>query len=257
MSGDAQPALALDSGLRADGQPAAMMDSGISAAAPPVVVFDFDNTLYAGDSGQHFVTWLLRRSRWRMALAALAAPVCAPMIAWLPTRRRGVSAFVWMATLGCGHLDGLDALIARYLAEHAGTLRARLLPAALAALREHLDAGERVIIATGAPVRLARGILALAGQGGLPVLGTELAPWLGGLVVARHCHNQQKLRMLRESGHRAIDAAYSDSTADLPLLSAARTPVVVNPKSSAVARFRRALPHGTRLLDWRQGNPAS
>jgi len=253
MSADMQPAVMADSDMRTDGQPAARLDFDTSADTRPAVVFDFDNTLYAGDSGQYFVAWLLRRNRWRMALAALAAPVCAPMIAWLPTRRRGVSAFVWIATLGRGRSGGLDGWIERYLDSHADALRARLLPAALAALREHLEAGERVIIATGAPARLARGILALAGQGGLPLLGTELAPWLGGMTVARHCHNQQKLRMLHESGCTVIAAAYSDSTADLPLLTAARSPVVVNPKPAAIPRFRRALPAHVRLLDWRQG----
>ncbi len=56
--------------------------------------------------------------------------------------------------------------------------------------------------------------------------------------------------MLRERGYGDIDIAYSDSTADLPLLRAAQAPVVVNPKHSRVAYFRRVLPAGTRILNW-------
>src|SRR3546814_1400362 len=31
----------------------------------PLVVFDFDHTLYDGDSGSHLVMWLIRRHWWR------------------------------------------------------------------------------------------------------------------------------------------------------------------------------------------------
>src|SRR5690606_23971187 len=41
----------------------------------PLVVFDFDHTLYDGDSGAHFVSWLIKRSAWRKLLALLAAPL--------------------------------------------------------------------------------------------------------------------------------------------------------------------------------------
>ncbi len=66
----------------------------------PLVVFDFDHTLYDGDSGGHLFAWLIKRSWWRTLLALLIAPVFAPMIAFLPTRRVGIGAFVWVGTIG-------------------------------------------------------------------------------------------------------------------------------------------------------------
>ena len=57
--------------------------------------------------------------------------------------------------------------------------------------------------------------------------------------------------MLREAGYDApIAIAYSDSSADLPLLRAASRPVVVNPKADRVDLFRRVLPPGTPILNW-------
>jgi phosphatidylglycerophosphatase C len=47
-----------------------------------------------------------------------------------------------------------------------------------------------------------------------------------------------------------VERAYTDSSADLPLLHAARHPVVVNPKAGRVAMFRRVLPPGTPILNW-------
>lgn len=230
----------------------------------PLVVFDFDHTLYDGDSGSHLVAWLIRRDWWRMLVAALALPILLPMIAWLPTRRRGVSGLLWIGTVGTrasgvhggGHMDDL---IDAYVADDAANIRARLLPVALQVLHRHRTAGDRVLIATGAPPELARAILDFVAHEDLPVIGSLGAPFLGGFVTELHCHAHNKMRMIWDHGYDRIAIAYSDSSADLPLLKAARRPVVVNPKPSRVTMFRRKLPPGTPILNWgcpgRAGDP--
>lgn len=214
----------------------------------PLVVFDFDHTLYDGDSGAHLVSWLIGRSAWRKALALLAAPVLLPMVAWLPTRRRGISGFLWIGTVGAG--ADIERLIDGYVQANAGAIRARLLPRALEVLHRHRTQGDRVLVATGAPPELARAILDFVAHQDLPVIGSLGEPFLGGYVTARHCHAANKMRMIWDAGYDQIATAYSDSSADLPLLQAARNPVVVNPKPSRVAMFRRVLPPGTPILNW-------
>lgn len=216
----------------------------------PLVVFDFDHTLYDGDSGSHLFAWLLRRHWWRVALALLVAPVCAPLIAFLPTRRHGISVFVWIGSLGLRDVSDFNAMIDRYVATHAAQIRQRLLPSALDVLRRHRAAGDRVLVATGAPTELARAMLAFAAHEDLPVIGSIVGPRWGGMGPRRHCHAEMKMTMIREAGHGDIAVAYSDSSADLPLLQAARHPVVVNPKASSIGMLRRALPPGTRFLNW-------
>ena len=217
----------------------------------PLVVFDFDHTLYDGDSGSHLFKWLIERAWWRRLLAILVAPVAGPMVAWLPTRRRGISVFVWIGTVGLHRLVDLDGLIDRYVATHVDEIRSRLLPIALDVLHRHREAGDRVVVATGAPPELARAILAFVAHEGVPVVGTLVGPKFGALGALRHCHHAMKMTMLREAGFtRPVAMAYSDSSADLPLLQAAQRPVVVNPKASRVAMFRRVLPPGTPILNW-------
>lgn len=215
-----------------------------------VVVFDFDHTLYDGDSGSHLFAWLIRRSPWRTALALLLAPVFAPMAAFLRTRRVGISAFVWAGTVGLHRRRDLDALIDDYVDGHVEAIKRRLLPIALDVLHHHRMQGDRVVIATGAPPELARAILAFVAHEDVPVIGTQVGRHLGAIIAHRHCHNVEKVRMLREQGYAAIAIAYSDSEADLPLLLAARAPVVVNPKRGSVAVFRHKLPAGTPILNW-------
>ncbi|MGO4551451.1 haloacid dehalogenase-like hydrolase [Lysobacter sp. 2RAF19] len=226
----------------------------------PLVVFDFDHTLYDGDSGGHLVLWLLRRSGLRRIAALLATPLLLPLVAFLPTRRYGISGYLWIGTFGLHERRELDKLIDQYVAHDQARIRARLLPKALAVLQRHRDAGDRVLVATGAPPELARAILDFVAHQDLPVIGSLSRPFLGGLVTRDHCHHENKMRMVRDAGYGPIDVAYSDSAADLPLLLAARAPVVVNPKAGRIEMFRRVLPPGTPILNWgcvdRGGDPA-
>jgi phosphatidylglycerophosphatase C len=216
----------------------------------PLVVFDFDHTLYDGDSGSHLVLWLIRRHWLRKLAALLAAPVLLPMVAWLPTRRRGISGFLWIATFGTHGRAAMDALIDRYVEANTADIRSRLLPEALKVLPRHRSQGDRVLVATGAPPELARAILDFVAHEGLPVIGSLGKPFLGGFITDQHCHAANKMRMIWDAGYDRIAIAYSDSRADLPLLRAADAPVVVNPKAGAVDAFRRELPPGTPILNW-------
>ena len=96
----------------------------------PLVVFDFDHTLYDGDSGSHLFKWLIDRAWWRQLLALLAAPVAGPMVAWLRTRRAGISVFVWIGTVGLHRRRGRS---------HRGRLPAlaRLRQVGARGLRDH------------------------------------------------------------------------------------------------------------------------
>jgi phosphatidylglycerophosphatase C len=217
----------------------------------PLIVFDFDHTLFDGDSGTHLFKWLIYRHWWRKVLALMIAPLFGPMIAWLPTRRRGISAFVWVGTLGMRTLSEFNTMSDRYVAAHADHLKARLLPIALDVLRKHREAGDRVIVATGAPTELARAILAFVAHEDLPVIGTVLGPKYGAIGAVRHCHYKMKMRLLDDAGYGGpVAAAYSDSTADMPLLIAASKPVVVNPKASNIETFKQTLPANTPILNW-------
>ena len=213
-----------------------------------LVVFDFDHTLYDGDSGAHLVAWLIRRHAWRKCLALLAAPLLLPMVAWLPTRRRGISGFLWIGTVGAR--GPIERSIDAYVAANAADIRTRLLAPALAVLHRHRVAGDEVLVATGAPPELARAILDFVAHQDLPVVGSLGERFLGGYVTTQHCHSENKMRMIRARGFGAIETAYSDSVADLPLLHAARHPVVVNPKPGRVAHLRKVLPAGTPVLNW-------
>ncbi|MDR2872085.1 MAG: haloacid dehalogenase-like hydrolase [Xanthomonadaceae bacterium] len=219
-------------------------------ADAPLVVFDFDNTLYDGDSGSHLFAWLLKRNPMRIAAALAATPLLGLLVAMLSTRRLGISGYVWIATFGLHRVRDFNEWVNRYVALHQDDIQRRLLPVALEVLAKHRAAGDRVIVATGAPPELAKAILAFVAHQDIPVIGSQVGACWGAITATRHCHNREKMRMLRERGYGDIAVAYSDSVADLPLLKAAKMPVVVNPKASSIKVFRRELPADTPMLNW-------
>ncbi|HHW4679556.1 MAG TPA: haloacid dehalogenase-like hydrolase [Xylella sp.] len=216
----------------------------------PVVVFDFDHTLYDGDSGTDLFAWLLCSNPLRFAAALLVTPLLGPLVALLSTRRRSISGYVWIATFGMRHTREFNKVIRAYVLRHELQIRKRLLSQALEVLESHRMAGDRVVVATGAPPELVRVILGLVAHHELPVVGSLIMPCSGAIRVARHCHHEEKMRMLRELGYCDVAVAYSDSIADLPLLMAAKVPVVVNPKPGREKVFRRLLPPGTSIIHW-------
>ena len=214
-----------------------------------VVVFDFDHTLYNGDSLSQLLRWLIGRHVWRCILALLATPLLAPLIYLLKTRQTAIRIYIWIATVRWRSVFHFQQAVDQFVSAKQEHLRGRLLTQGLKCLSAHRQAGDRVVIATGAPVALARALIALAGISDVTILGTEIQFRQWSLCTLRHCHHHQKLAMLVEAGFYPITTAYSDSLADLPLLLAARQPVVVNPKGTQIRAWKQLVPQAT-VVNW-------
>jgi phosphatidylglycerophosphatase C len=105
----------------------------------------------------------------------------------------------------------------------------RIQPQAVAALRAHLEAGDRVIVVTGCERHLVRAILDGIGFADVELVASELDFEQRHLPVRRHCFSAHKLVALAEAGvHGPWDIAYSDSIDDLPMLGRAAQAVCVN-----------------------------
>jgi phosphatidylglycerophosphatase C len=214
----------------------------MSGDAADVVVYDFDGTLVEGDIGAAFVHHLLRG--WRRWLVAPLAPFGYALMRPMATRRLGVALFFRVASLGRG-MARIDAMAADFAGSRALRRRER----ELAWLEADLAAGRRVVVATGAFETLARVALRRLGlEGRVVLVASRLAPDALGIGVLRHCNGIAKVRALAADGFPPPYAkAVSDSSADAPLLAAAREAVMVN----ASARCRDALLRriGPRLVD--------
>ena len=219
--------------------------------APEVVVVDLDGTLVAGDAFGALLRHLLARHRLRLLAAVVAAPLWGPALALPPTRSLAERALVWLAGLG---LDdrAFAAEARRVAAVHAGADGGRVAAAGVERVREHLRRGDRVVVATGCAEPLAREVCAVLELDGVELVASTLVRhrWRFPAPVV-HARGPGKLRALVAAGvPLPVDHAYSDSARDVPLLRAARTPHVVDPRGADLRRLRRALGDDVEVLRW-------
>jgi len=218
----------------------------VDSRAVPVIVFDFDKTIFAGDIGFEITRWRILRSPWRCALGLLLLPIYAPLFLHARSLRWGIGFAYWLSTVAAS-----DDATQAFFAKHGPSLRKRLFPQALRALREAQTQPARVVIATGAMPELVRALL----QPVLPrlpeIVGSTTRRFGGGRLLARHCHRSEKLRRLREAGFAPPYAvAYSDSLADTPLFAAAQRVVLVNANDTQANTLQQRLGRPIERVRW-------
>jgi HAD superfamily hydrolase (TIGR01490 family) len=126
--------------------------------------------------------------------------------------------------------------------------------------QQHLDAGQRVWLVTATPVELARIIAARLGLTGALGTVSEVEDGLyTGRLVGEPLHGPAKAEAVRALAEReGLDlsrcTAYSDSSNDVPMLSAVGHAVAVNPDTALRIEARE---RGWEVRDFRTGRKAA
>jgi len=210
-----------------------MAHGSAAQPTPRLALFDLDHTLLSGDSDLLWFDFLVRVGLLDPGSTERCAQIGAAYTAGTIAPQDYCEFFA--ATLAGRSVDELMPLRRRFLAEQ---ILPRIPPDAHALLRRHRDAGDRLVLTT-ATNRVVSELTALAlGIDGY--LGTELelqaGRYTGRIRGAPNMRTGKVERLrawLREQAlpDSALRQAtfYSDSINDLPLLSAVRWPVVVDP----------------------------
>jgi phosphatidylglycerophosphatase C len=213
--------------------------------ARPTVLFDFDGVLIRGDSFSSFVKKRLGSSASRFALAV-------PMMAFLVmklTRRFAARHCVRVALLGLDTKTYENAIDA--FAEQLHARDGHVIAQGVTRARQHMAAGDRVIVVTGCERGLARRLLDRMNLREVELVASRLGDARFGLHPEMHNYGAEKVRQLEAIGvmPRWL-RAYSDSIADVPMLLQADEPVLVNASENLRARVTRALGRDVGNENW-------
>lgn len=212
------------------------------------VLFDFDGTLVRGDCAAAWLRGQLRSHPLRRLAAGLSFPFLAPGFAWWRSAWLPASFYTWLATVGRTQ-EALVEAREDFLRECALRRDELLIAPAVRRLHAHLEAGDPVVIVTGAEASLARDLWQALGQPAVPVVGSSVRQAFGGWIGQEHTIGPRKIAALARAGIRSPFAAvYSDSFWDLPLLCETARPVLVRPDPRSLARVHKRLRGAFELL---------
>ena len=173
-------------------------------------VYDFDKTLYRGDSTADFLLWCMRR--YPRVVATLPRTAAAAG-AWLGLHVIDKTRFKGALYRFLPYVPDIECELQRFWAVHEARISGPC----------HTQAGDLVISAS--PEFLLRDVCA---RRGLQLIASPVDPHTG-RVLGPNCSNDQKVTRYRERfGNTPIEAFYSDSRNDDPLAALATEAYLVD-----------------------------
>ena len=199
-----------------------------------ISLFDMDGTLFAGDSQLRFCRWVLRKHGWRRLYLAAVAP-CGILrglhIFNTERMKRAFLAYAW-------HMP-TEQLMQHCREFVQQEIIPALYPPVLEKLRAHQAAGDTTVLCSASPdwwTQLVGQTLGFTHTIGTPTETFERVPFMPSIPAPGNNKGANKLVRLAEIGITHADIGYTDSAADLPMLSICDRAVLVNPKAAFAAQ---------------------
>ena len=218
-------------------------------------LFDMDGTLFAGDSQLRFARWILRRHGWRRLYLLWLLPMgLLRGLHIINTQRmkRAFLAYAWGMKR-----EALQAECEQFVQQEILQV---LYPPVLEKLRVHQAAGDTTVLCSASPdwwTQLVGKALGFTHTIGTPTALAERVELMPAIPAPGNNKGANKLIRLASIGIEHAEIGYTDSAADLPMLSICDKAVLVNPKESLILQVPGAEvltpPKGLRPLSFTLG----
>ena len=218
-------------------------------------LFDMDGTLFAGDSQLRFARWILRRHGWRRLYLLWLLPMgLLRGLHIINTQRmkRAFLAYAWGMKR-----EALQAECEQFVQQEILQV---LYPPVLEKLRAHQAAGDTTVLCSASPdwwTQLVGKALGFTHTIGTPTALAERVELMPAIPAPGNNKGANKLIRLAAIGIEHAEIGYTDSAADLPMLSICDKAVLVNPKESLIHQIPGAEvltpPKGLRPLPFTLG----
>jgi len=226
--------------------------SDASAHRRFVAVFDFDKTLIDGDVAYLFMNTAIKGSKVRRLAVGMLMPLLLPFLLIQQSRIIAVSAVLWIATFPLHGKTARTVFGAFAPGVLSPPINARFYDEGIKALAAHRRLGHRLLIISGSPQELVRQVAQPVLDRDIQIIGSQIVPFLGGLIYRSYCMGPGKIKLARKLGalNKTWDYGYSDSAWDIPLLAHCRHRFLVNPDKKTIRRTKAALGDRVTILNW-------
>lgn len=206
-----------------------------------IVLFDMDGTLFAGDSQLRFARWILKRHGWRRWYLLLVIPA-------LILRALHLLSTEQMKRLFLSYAWGMpkDDLLKECELFVNEELIPIIYPPLLQRLILHNRQGDTTILCSASPnwwTQYVGDKLGFSHTIATPIESTHRVPFFPRITFPGNNKGCNKVIRLRQMGIVNADVGYTDSRADLPMLSICRSAVLINPDK----QLRKAYPQAEIL----------
>lgn len=201
-------------------------------------LFDMDGTLFAGDSQLRFARWILKRHGWRRLYLLWLIPMGILRglgIINTELMKRAFLAYAWRM-----HRDTLLCECKAFVEEEITRI---LYPPVMERLKQHQAAGDTTILCSASPdwwTQMVGKALGFTHTIGTPAALGERVEMMPGIAAPGNNKGANKLVRLANIGITHADIGYTDSAADIPMLSICSRAVLVNPSTSFARQIPRA-----------------
>lgn len=213
---------------------------------PATAVFDFDKTIISTDTYEEFLTFLIRRSIFRSAIAIVISPLLGAIFFINATRLTAINTLAAIALIG--QRENLFSLRKKFFAYFYSSANARYYPEAINAINHHRAQNHNILILSGCPSWLLKSVLRKNSLGDCSLVASKQILVLGCLKTIDYCYSHNKLIMAEKFGFSTDDwySGYSDSLSDLPFLEKCSKQYIVNAQPKKLKCFTGKL--GSRCV---------
>ncbi len=216
---------------------------------PKYAVFDFDGTIVAKDTLISLLKLCFKSQPWRLLFLVPFSPIVFVTYLFKLDRSVAKSVVLWCATCFRSKKNIISLLNKDIISECENLW----FKDAIQTLNQLRNEGHEIIIATASGQLWIRALLRTKFPHSKMIIGTRLKFFCTGVILAsKNCRNQEKLNRIRKQlGHDfEWESSWSDHTADIPILKAAKKPFIISPKPEHLVQFQETFGAKMTVYNW-------
>ena len=218
-----------------------------------LVLFDFDKTIVNKDTGAAYMRFMLCQNPLRLLAGIVSLGFTAPFLLHAKTKTICFSLLLYLATWGMSPRRIID-LRKTFVTKYLNDTSTIIYQSARKQLLSHLQNADKVVVVSGASTWMVKSVFKQSVLPSVDFVCSEEQYTCKGLVSQFHCYGSNKVKRIQQKynlEHYDSIIGYSDSSADIPILSLCAKRYIVNPRDKCLTKFTQSFTCGIEVVNWK------